>query len=50
MKDLIDKKSRILFIGFLIFVLVMVIFSFYKYKIVNDYYIKIRVGCNPDTP
>ncbi|OQB08189.1 MAG: hypothetical protein BWY21_01398 [Parcubacteria group bacterium ADurb.Bin216] len=27
MKDLIDKKSRILFIGFLIFVLVMVIFS-----------------------
>ncbi|BFT95028.1 MAG: hypothetical protein MNSN_05390 [Minisyncoccus archaeiphilus] len=47
MKGLIDKKSKILFIGFLVFTLLIVMFSFYKYKIVNDYYIKIRVGCNP---
>ncbi|MDD4409827.1 MAG: hypothetical protein PHW52_04215 [Candidatus Pacebacteria bacterium] len=49
MKDFIDKKTKKLYMFFIIFLLIMILASFYKYFIVKDYYIKIRVDCDPRT-
>jgi len=42
-----DKRSRIFFICFFILVATTIGVSFCKYLIFQDYYIKVKVACNP---
>jgi hypothetical protein len=44
-----DKRSRIFFIYFSVLILIVIGVSFVKYFILKDYYIKIKVACNPIT-
>jgi len=47
MKSFIDKKSKLLFSGFAVFVLLIFFLSFLKYFIFEDYYMKLRIECDP---
>jgi hypothetical protein len=43
-----DKKQTKIYILFFVFLLSVVCFSYAKFIIFKDYYIKIEVPCNPD--
>lgn len=46
MKNISDKKIKRFFQGFLILFFVIASFSFYKYFIAKDYYVRIEVPCD----
>ena len=42
-----DKKSKILVYCFFALITVVIVFTFYKYIIIEDYYIKMETSCEP---
>jgi len=41
------KQSKIFFFIFFIFATAVVVFSYYKYCLLEDYFLQIKVSCNP---
>lgn len=44
-----DKKSKILLLAFLVLVIAMVAFTYYKYMVKRDYVIEAQTDCDPYT-
>lgn len=44
-----DKKTKIFFVIFFTIILAVVLFSFYKFFILKNYYITSELECNPAT-
>lgn len=42
-----DKKSKIFFVVFFGVIILITVFSFVKYFVLKDYYIKVEVDCDP---